>query len=252
MNAEADDTTRVLVDDQHDPIRSQGNGFASKQVHAPKAVLSVAQERQPRRALSVRVRSIRTRQNSADDVLIDVYAKCTRDDHRNTRGAKAGIAFLQRQDSRSKLSGRPLRSRLCPRLRCEQPAVLAAHECTMELQQCRRPYGDGDPRNLEALMSSELKASMRRSAARRSGARLRPRLSTNSCCRSVIFSATKARTPPGRMARIVPIMMVTNIRTAARTVSIISSTDSPDHPEEERLPSVGNSYEIGIRQGHGS
>ena len=79
------------------------------------------------------------RQNSADDVLIDVYAKCTRSDHRNTRRSKAGIALLNRQDSHSKLSGPPLRSRLSPRLRRQQPAVLAAHECTMEQQQRRRP-----------------------------------------------------------------------------------------------------------------
>src|SRR6187200_3038663 len=48
MHAEADEATRELVHDHEHPVAPEHDRLASKEVHAPKAVRGVADERQPR------------------------------------------------------------------------------------------------------------------------------------------------------------------------------------------------------------
>ena len=50
VHRKTDDTARELIHNNQNPVRSQDDGFAAKEVDAPKTVLHVADEGQPRRA----------------------------------------------------------------------------------------------------------------------------------------------------------------------------------------------------------
>ena len=47
MHAEADDAPSELIHDDEYPVALQMNGFTTKQVNAPKAILGVPDEGQP-------------------------------------------------------------------------------------------------------------------------------------------------------------------------------------------------------------
>jgi hypothetical protein len=51
FDAETDEPAREYIHDQHDPVTAQENGFAAKQIDAPKAVFDVAHEDKPGRAI---------------------------------------------------------------------------------------------------------------------------------------------------------------------------------------------------------
>ena len=51
MDAEPNDAARVLIHDHEDPVRPQRGRLAPEQIHTPKTVFHVAQERQPGRAI---------------------------------------------------------------------------------------------------------------------------------------------------------------------------------------------------------
>lgn len=44
VSREADDSPRVLIHDRHDPVAAQEQGFAAKEIQAPKAILRVPEE----------------------------------------------------------------------------------------------------------------------------------------------------------------------------------------------------------------
>lgn len=44
VDREADDSPRILIDHRHDPVAAQEQGFAAKEIQAPKAVLRVPEE----------------------------------------------------------------------------------------------------------------------------------------------------------------------------------------------------------------
>ena len=75
LNAEADDPASELIHHDEDPMRPQHDGFTAKEVNAPKAILHVANEGQPRRAAGSRPRSIVFGQHPADHVLVDLDAE---------------------------------------------------------------------------------------------------------------------------------------------------------------------------------
>jgi hypothetical protein len=64
----------LIHDDQY-PVSQQHSRFATKQVYAPKTVLSGAKERQPGWAASVWL-SIMFREDTPHDIRIDGYAEC--------------------------------------------------------------------------------------------------------------------------------------------------------------------------------
>ena len=75
MRAESNDAPRELVHDQQNPISAPDCGFAVEQVAALRAVLYVAQKREPGGTVSIRLRPIMRAQDAASDVLVHVRAE---------------------------------------------------------------------------------------------------------------------------------------------------------------------------------
>ena len=71
MDAEANDPARVFIHDHQDPVGPQRRRLAPEQIHAPQAVLHVAQERQPGRAIGVLSRLVVMSENPANHVFVD-------------------------------------------------------------------------------------------------------------------------------------------------------------------------------------
>ena len=55
MHADSDDSTGEVIHDDQDPVGFEDQGLAAKQVDTPKAILGVAEERQPGRATRARL-----------------------------------------------------------------------------------------------------------------------------------------------------------------------------------------------------
>ena len=53
MHAKADNSARVLVHNDQDPVSSQGQRLTAKQIHAPEAIFHLPQESQPGRATGI-------------------------------------------------------------------------------------------------------------------------------------------------------------------------------------------------------
>jgi hypothetical protein len=70
MDTKTDKAARELVHHHEHPITPKHNRLASKQVHAPQAVLGVADERQPRGPGSASSRAIVFGQEAVHDVLV--------------------------------------------------------------------------------------------------------------------------------------------------------------------------------------
>jgi hypothetical protein len=112
MHSDADKTTRELAHDHKHPVAPEHDRLTSKEVHTPEAVGGVADERQPRGSGSARSRAIIFRQHAIHDVLVDVDPEHPRDDARNPRTAKPGIARLQSDPGLDECLVRPFRSGL--------------------------------------------------------------------------------------------------------------------------------------------
>jgi len=74
-------------------------------------------------------------EDASNDILVDLDAKRLRYDQRDPRTAKAGIAVLEFNDGTNECVGRTFRPRFRSLLRREEPAVLAAHQALVEIQQ---------------------------------------------------------------------------------------------------------------------
>src|SRR6516225_12100324 len=72
MDAEANDSARILIHDDQDPVGPQRSRFAPEQIHAPEAVFRVPQESQPGRTTRVLSRPVVTGENPANYVFVDL------------------------------------------------------------------------------------------------------------------------------------------------------------------------------------
>src|SRR5262252_3313274 len=98
LNAKANDPTREHVHHHHDPMAAQEYRFAAKQIDAPQAVFHMPNKAQPRRAIVTCFGSIVLREHAADDVLVDIDAKGTRNLLCDAGTANTGIAALELDD----------------------------------------------------------------------------------------------------------------------------------------------------------
>src|SRR5262245_42128872 len=145
MHADADKASRELVHDDEHPVALKDDRLASKEVHAPKAVGGVADERQPRRSASAPSWPIVLRQHAIDDVRINVDPERLRDDVRDPWAAEPRIARVEFDDGLDERLVRPFRAGLRrAKRRREQPAVLATHQGLMKRQERRGAEGNGD------------------------------------------------------------------------------------------------------------
>jgi hypothetical protein len=72
--------------------------FRPKQVHAPKAVFGMAQQREPRRATHTKIGPVMSCQNPPDNVLVDLNAEGICHPLGNPGAAETGIASLEFHD----------------------------------------------------------------------------------------------------------------------------------------------------------
>ena len=103
VNPNANDSPRELIHHHENPVARQHDGLAAEQVDAPKAVLCVPDERQPRRPSGSRFQSIVFGQYSADHVLVNLDAEGPGDDARDPRAAETWIAALELHDRTDEL-----------------------------------------------------------------------------------------------------------------------------------------------------
>ena len=72
MDAEANDSARMLIHDHQDPVGSQHGRVAPEQIDAPEAVFYLAQESQPGRTTGVLWWSVVMGENPANHVFVDL------------------------------------------------------------------------------------------------------------------------------------------------------------------------------------
>src|SRR5205823_2587670 len=75
LNSKSDNPATVLVHHYQHPVRPQYHGFASQEIHTPKAVFHIAEECQPRRTPSIEHRSVMHGQDSTNRILINRNAE---------------------------------------------------------------------------------------------------------------------------------------------------------------------------------
>ena len=98
MDAEPNDAARVLIHDHEDPVRPQRGRLAPEQIHTPKNVFHVAQERQPGRAIGVLSRPVVMSENPANHVFVDWDVERQGDLLGDSRTAPIGITLLHFDD----------------------------------------------------------------------------------------------------------------------------------------------------------
>jgi hypothetical protein len=163
---------------------------------------------QPGRTIGSCFGSIVFREHPADDVFVDIDAKGVRNLLCDTGAANTGIAALELDDGVDEFlrwpfwAGAPMTSRR------EQPPIFTFLERLVEFV-----LGFKMTASLGILLAgtnSDLRLRRKRSDEFRFGARRRARLLMSNCCFSTKYSATTARTAPGRTS----LAMVANRWTA--------------------------------------
>ena len=98
LHAKTDDAPAELIHNDQDPMRTKQDRFGPEQVQAPKAVLGVTQNRQPRRPALPPIQAIVPGQNAADDIFVDFQAEGLGQVLRNPGAAKTRIAAFEFTD----------------------------------------------------------------------------------------------------------------------------------------------------------
>ena len=99
MRGKADNSTRVLIYDDQDPLGPLGNRFAPEQIDTPEAILHEHQEGQPGRAGAMLFRSIVTGEDPANRVFVEWDCESQDDLLSDTGTTPGGIAQLHLDDS---------------------------------------------------------------------------------------------------------------------------------------------------------
>ena len=113
-DAEADDAAGEQVDYHEDPMAAKQNRLATKQVHAPEAVLGLREEGEPGGTRGTRmIWAVVRREDPAHDVLINLHAECMRDLLGNALIAESGVTKLHLEDGRDDFLCRDPSGRAC-------------------------------------------------------------------------------------------------------------------------------------------
>jgi hypothetical protein len=97
-DAKADDAAGKDVHQDHDPVTFEQHRFATKEVDAPQAVLSVSDDGEPRRTIIAWYRSGVLDENAPNDILIDLDSEYSRYLLGNLPAAEAGVSPLHLDD----------------------------------------------------------------------------------------------------------------------------------------------------------
>jgi hypothetical protein len=176
FDAETDKPAPEYIHDQHDLVTAQENGFAAKQIDAPKAVFDMAHEDKPRRAVGSRaVWSVVLREHATHDIFVDVEAESMRDLLRDAYTAELGIAALKLHDRRDEFYRRAFGTGFAPRGRGgKEQAVFSIDQGIVKLEQRRGLYEA--PSFSMRFRNSVVSPSTKRSRVVRFGARCLDRL----------------------------------------------------------------------------
>ena len=177
MDGEAYDASTALIHDDHDPVASQEQRLAAKEIQAPEAILRVTEKSQPGNAA----------RRSPPKMLGDPAA------------AESRVSALHVKDGCGELSRWAFGSRLSVAIRRARALIFSVHLGPMESHDGRWLQDDG--RAKQPGRAHESGAHPRNHSVNRTetGARSRERLRIDSCCLSRSDSATTERAPPGRM-----------------------------------------------------
>ena len=93
-------------------LSAEPSEFTAKEINAPKAILHVIKEGQPRRASDLRRRSIVLGEHPTYHVFVHLHAEGPRDDEHDLRTTEPWIAVLEPDDRSDKLWRRTLRTGL--------------------------------------------------------------------------------------------------------------------------------------------
>ena len=99
MYSKTDDASSKLIQYNEHPVVLEEYGFTPKQINAPETVLCMAQEDQPGRPFVTRIRWNMCRQDSPDDILVNIGAERKVDLLCYSWTAEGGIAPLHFDNS---------------------------------------------------------------------------------------------------------------------------------------------------------
>src|SRR6516165_6168733 len=139
-------------------------------------VLHVTEKRDPGRTSRIRFRPVTDAQDAANNILVDVDAESQRDLLGNAGAAPVGITPFHGNDGVDEFLLRSLRARPTPALGRKQQAVLSFFQRVVEIEQSRSLQNNGGAEDACWAQKRVHKPAIIRSAVRRLGARLRPRL----------------------------------------------------------------------------
>ena len=133
-NTESDDAAGEHIDDQKDPMAAEQYRLATKQIHAPEAVLGLCEEGEPGRTRGARmIWVVMRREDSTHDVLINLHGESMRDLLGNALIAKSGVTELNLKDGRNDFRCRVLGAGLAPGSRGrEQAPILSIDQRLVE------------------------------------------------------------------------------------------------------------------------
>src|SRR6516165_9462812 len=106
-------------------MRSQAQGFTTKQVDAPQTVLGLTEKGQPRRTARSGLWPVMFSKNPPHDVLVDVHAEGQRNLLGNSRTTPAWVTSFHFHDGIDQFFGRSLRTRPISALGRKQHAILS-------------------------------------------------------------------------------------------------------------------------------
>ena len=110
-DAESDDAAGEHIDDHKDPMAAEQYRLATKQIHAPEAVVGLREEGEPGGTRGTRmIWAVLRREDSTHDVLINLNAECMRDLLGNALMAESGVTELHLEDGRDDFLRRTLRA----------------------------------------------------------------------------------------------------------------------------------------------
>ena len=177
VDGKAHDAKGILVHHEENPIGSQGCGFAAEQIAAPQTVLHVAEKGESGWTVRVWVRLVMRAQDTANHVFINLDAESQRDLLGNAGTAPVGItSFHCHDDIDEFFFFGPFGPGRAARWDENNMRYFRFLSTLWRYSRVAGPRTMPERRRRDGRMKKVHRPSIMRSAGRRLGARLRPRL----------------------------------------------------------------------------
>src|SRR5450631_652988 len=137
-HAEADDPACQEIHDGHDPVAIEHDGFASKEIDAPQAVLHVSDEREPRWTIATGRRSEAPSKDTTHHILANFDTERMSNLLGNSRAPESRIAALHLENRGDEFLRGPFGPWTPTGGWCEQQSVFPLDQRPVKAQQRRR------------------------------------------------------------------------------------------------------------------